>query len=60
MSYQVTQPRNMADKKVNPYFDPDEVRLTKEQLRQIIDSILEQWKKNTSRKLDSNQGTSNI
>ena len=36
----------MSEKNLNPYFDPDEVVISKDHLRQIIDAILDQWKKN--------------
>ena len=36
----------MSEKEVNPYFDPDEVTITKDHLRKIIDAILTQWRKN--------------
>jgi len=33
---------------INPYFDPDEVRLTKDHIRLIINAVIKRWKKNKS------------
>jgi len=30
---------------INPYFDPDEINITKEILRKIINGIIQRWKK---------------
>jgi len=33
---------------INPYFDPDEVKLTKDHIRLIINAVIKRWKKNKS------------